>query len=179
MENDETLAVPVTPAPAIRVSGSSKLPEIPRYTIVQKVGQGGMGEVYEALQLEPIRRRVALKVIKRGMDTDAVVARFETERQSLAVMDHECIAKVFDAGVTPDGRPYFVMEFVRGVPITEYCDSNRLDNRQRLELFMLVCAGVQHAHQKGIIHRDLKPSNVLVTVQENQAVPKIIDFGLA
>ena len=152
---------------------------IGHYRPLQRIGVGGMGEVYEAQQLEPIRRRVALKVIKRGMDTDAIVARFESERQALALMDHECIAKVFDAGATPDGRPYFVMEYVKGIPITEYCDKHKVGTKARLELFLHVCAGVQHAHQKGIIHRDLKPSNVLVTVQEDKAVPKIIDFGLA
>ncbi len=150
-----------------------------RYRILQRVGAGGMGEVYEAEQLEPIRRRVALKVIKRGMDTEAVVARFESERQALALMDHPCIARVYDAGATPDGRPYFVMEYVSGIPITEYCDQNRLRIHERLGLFVQVCEGVQHAHQKGIIHRDLKPTNVMVTVHEGRPAPKIIDFGLA
>src|SRR5262245_20372322 len=150
-----------------------------RYRILQRIGTGGMGEVYEAEQLEPIRRRVALKVIKRGMDTDAVVARFESERQALALMDHTCIARVYDAGATPDGRPYFVMEYVSGISITDYCDQNRLGLEQRLGLFMRICEGVQHAHQKGIIHRDIKPTNVLVTVHEGQPAPKIIDFGLA
>jgi eukaryotic-like serine/threonine-protein kinase len=150
-----------------------------RYRILQRVGSGGMGEVYEAEQLEPIRRRVALKVIKRGMDTDAVVARFESERQALALMDHASIARVYDAGATPDGRPYFVMEYVSGIPITDYCDQNRLGLRERLGLFIRICEGVQHAHQKGIIHRDIKPTNVLVTVHGDQPAPKIIDFGLA
>ena len=150
-----------------------------RYRILQRIGTGGMGEVYEAEQLEPIRRRVALKVIKRGMDTDAVVARFESERQALALMDHAAIARVYDAGATPDGRPYFVMEYVSGIPITDYCDQNRLGLRERLGLIVQVCEGVQHAHQKGIIHRDIKPTNVLVTVHESRPAPKIIDFGLA
>ncbi len=161
--------------PGVLASGSG----FEKYRILQLLGSGGMGEVFEAEQIEPIRRRVAIKVIKRGMDTEAVVQRFQSERQALALMDHEAIAKVFDAGATPDGRPYFVMENVRGIPITEYCEKNRLGIRDRLELFMRVCEGVQHAHQKGVIHRDLKPSNVLVAIQEQKAVPKIIDFGLA
>jgi non-specific serine/threonine protein kinase/serine/threonine-protein kinase len=152
---------------------------VPNYRIIQKVGEGGMGEVYEAEQEEPIRRRVALKVIKMGMDTKEVVARFESERQALALMDHPAIARVFAAGMTDVGQPYFAMEFVKGVPITKYCDSHRLSTRARLELFQKVCEGVQHAHQKGIIHRDLKPSNVLVAVQGDKPEPKIIDFGLA
>jgi serine/threonine protein kinase/tetratricopeptide (TPR) repeat protein len=152
---------------------------IGNYRIVQKLGEGGMGEVYEAEQTEPIRRRVALKIIKWGMDTKQVVARFESERQALAMMDHPHIAKVFDAGATEQGRPFFVMECVKGVSITKYCDTHRLTNRQRLELFNQVCEGVQHAHQKGIIHRDIKASNVLVMIQDDKPVPKIIDFGVA
>ncbi len=138
-----------------------------------------MGEVYRAEQVEPIRRTVALKVIKRGMDTKEVITRFEAERQALALMDHPNIAKVFEAGSAPSGRPYFVMEYVRGTPITTYCDEHKLAFRARLELFIQLCEGVQHAHQKAIIHRDLKPSNVLVTILENEPVPKIIDFGVA
>jgi len=138
-----------------------------------------MGEVYLAEQSTPIRRRVALKVIKRGMDTHEVIARFETERQALAMMDHPCIAKVFDAGSTPDGRPYFIMENVAGVPITRFADRSQLTTTQRLELFIQVCEGVQHAHQKAIIHRDLKPSNILVTETDNRPLPKVIDFGIA
>jgi serine/threonine protein kinase/Tfp pilus assembly protein PilF len=152
---------------------------IPNYRVLQKVGEGGMGEVYEAEQEKPIRRKVALKVIKLGMDTKEVVARFESERQALALMDHACIARVFEAGVTERGHPFFAMEYVQGVPITEFCDRHRLSTRARLELFRQVCDGVQHAHQKGIIHRDIKPSNVLVTVQGDKPIPKIIDFGLA
>ncbi len=152
---------------------------IDNYRILQKVGEGGMGEVYEAEQEKPVRRRVALKIIKHGMDTKQVVARFEAERQALAMMDHPSVAKVFEAGATPRGRPYFVMEFVRGVPITEHCDRQKLSVRERLELFLQVCEGVQHAHQNAIIHRDLKPSNVLVSIQDGRAVPKIIDFGVA
>ncbi len=152
---------------------------IGNYRIVQKLGEGGMGEVFEAEQAKPIRRRVALKIIKWGMDTKQVVARFESERQALALMNHPSIAKVFDAGATDQGRPFFVMECVKGVPITEYCDTHRLNNRQRLELFIQVCEGVQHAHQKGIIHRDIKASNILVMIQDNKPLPKIIDFGVA
>jgi eukaryotic-like serine/threonine-protein kinase len=149
------------------------------YHLLQKIGEGGMGEVWVAEQEKPIQRRVALKLIKAGMDTRQVIARFESERQALAMMDHPAIAKVFDAGETEDGRPYFVMEYVQGIPITAYCDQNRLTTQERLEIFMRVCEGVQHAHQKAIIHRDLKPSNILVAVQGETAVPKIIDFGVA
>ena len=153
--------------------------QIGPYRLLQVLGEGGMGEVWLAEQTKPIHRTVALKLIKTGMDTKAVVARFESERQALALMDHPNIARVFDAGATPEGRPYFVMEYVPGLPITEYCDKHRLTIAERLELFIQVCEGVQHAHQKAIIHRDLKPSNVLVVEQDNKAVPKIIDFGLA
>jgi len=152
---------------------------IGRYHLLQKIGEGGMGEVWLAEQKEPVRRRVALKLIKAGMDTREVVARFESERQALALMDHPAIAKVLDAGSTPQGAPYFVMEYVAGVPITTYCDNHRLSTRDRLELFMHVCEGVQHAHQKAIIHRDLKPSNILVTAVDGHPAPKIIDFGVA
>jgi serine/threonine protein kinase len=138
-----------------------------------------MGAVYLAEQQQPFRRLVALKVIKAGMDTKEVIVRFESERQALALMDHPNIARVFDAGSGHDGRPYFAMEYVPGIPITEYCDQNRLTNRERLELFLSVCLAVQHAHQKGIIHRDIKPSNVLVSVQDGAPVPKVIDFGVA
>ena len=150
-----------------------------RYHLLEKIGEGGMGEVWLAEQKEPVRRRVALKLVKAGMNTREVIARFESERQALALMDHPAIAKVFDAGSTPQGAPYFVMEYVAGVPITTYCDDHRLTTRERLELFMHVCEGVQHAHQKAIIHRDLKPSNILVTEVDGQAAPKIIDFGVA
>src|SRR5881394_2170349 len=152
---------------------------IDRYKLLEKIGEGGCGVVYVAEQSEPVRRRVALKVIKLGMDTRAVVARFEAERQALALMDHPNIAKVFDGGATQTGRPYFVMELVRGVRITEFCDEARLSTEARLQLFVLVCQAVQHAHQKGIIHRDLKPSNILVTVNDGAPVPKVIDFGIA
>ena len=149
------------------------------YKLVQQIGEGGMGAVYLAEQEKPVRRRVALKIIKPGMDTAQVVARFEAERQALAMMDHPSIARVFDGGVTSAGRPYFVMELVKGVPITEYCDTVHLTPRERLELFIPVCQAIQHAHQKGIIHRDVKPSNVLIAMQDGQAVPKVIDFGIA
>ena len=149
------------------------------YRLVKRLGQGGMGSVWLAEQTHPVRRKVALKLIKPGMDTEEVVARFSSERQALAMMEHPAIARVYDAGSTPEGRPYFAMEYVEGVPITDYCDAHRIGTRQRIELFMLVCDGVQHAHQKSILHRDLKPSNVLVTEQDSKPVPKIIDFGLA
>ena len=150
-----------------------------RYRILRPLGEGGMGTVYLAEQHEPIRRLVALKVVKLGMDTGQVLARFANERQALAMMDHPNIARIFDAGATPKGRPYFVMEYIEGVPITQYCDRNRMTIGQRLELFLAVCRAVQHAHQKGVIHRDLKPSNVLVTEQDGTPVPKVIDFGIA
>ncbi len=149
------------------------------YKLLEQIGEGGMGLVFMAEQTAPVRRKVALKVLKPGMDTRQVVARFEAERQALALMDHPHIARVFDAGTTAAGRPYFVMELVRGVPINEFCDQRRLTTRQRLELFALVCQAVQHAHQKGIIHRDLKPGNVLVTLHDVTPVPKVIDFGIA
>ena len=153
--------------------------DIGPYRLLQKIGEGGMGEVWVAEQHKPLHRRVALKLIKAGMDTRQVIARFESERQALAMMDHPAIAKVFDAGETSDGRPYFVMEYVQGIPITAYCDTNRLTTAERLELFRHICEGVQHAHQKAIIHRDLKPSNILIAIQDGVAVPKIIDFGVA
>ena len=168
--NDKTLS-----ASTAQVSFTSIGP----YRLVEMLGVGGMGEIWRAEQTEPFHRTVALKLIKAGMDTKAVVARFDSERQALALMEHANIAKVFDAGATPEGRPYFVMEYVPGLAITDYCDKHRLTIKQRLELFMHVCEGVQHAHQKAIIHRDLKPSNVLVEEVDNKPVPKIIDFGLA
>ena len=152
---------------------------IGHYKIREQIGEGGCGVVYVAEQTEPVRRRVALKVIKLGMDTRSVIARFEAERQALAMMDHPNIARVLDAGSTGTGRPYFVMELVRGIKLTEYCDQNNLQTAQRLDLFIRVCHAVQHAHQKGIIHRDLKPSNILVTLHDGVPVPKVIDFGIA
>ncbi len=152
---------------------------IDRYKLLQKIGEGGCGVVYMAEQEKPVLRRVAFKIIKLGMDTKNVIARFEAERQALAMMDHPNIAQVLDAGATDTGRPYFVMELVRGVKITDYCDQNHLDTRQRLDLFVQVCHAIQHAHQKGIIHRDIKPSNILVTLHDGVPVPKVIDFGIA
>ena len=152
---------------------------IGRYKILEKIGEGGFGVVYVAEQREPVKRRVALKIIKLGMDTKQVVARFEAERQALALMDHPNIAKVLDAGATDTGRPYFVMELVKGIPITRYCDQEKLATRERLDLFIQVCHAIQHAHQKGIIHRDIKPSNILVTLHDGVPVPKVIDFGIA
>lgn len=149
------------------------------YKLLQRIGEGGHGIVYMAEQDEPMRRRVALKLIKLGMDTPSVIARFEAERQALAMMDHPNIARVLDAGATGAGRPFFVMELVRGVRITDYCDASKLNTRQRLELFIQVCSAIQHAHQKGIVHRDIKPSNVLVTTLDGAALPKVIDFGVA
>jgi Tol biopolymer transport system component/tetratricopeptide (TPR) repeat protein len=161
----------IGPAAPLRVGG--------RYKLLEKIGEGGMAVVYMAEQQEPIRRKVALKIIKLGMDTRQVIARFEAERQALALMDHPSIAKVLDAGATETGRPYFVMELVTGVSITEYCDKNSLSTKERLALFLQVCNAVQHAHQKGIIHRDIKPSNVMVTHHDGKPVPKVIDFGIA
>jgi serine/threonine protein kinase/Flp pilus assembly protein TadD len=149
------------------------------YKLLEQIGEGGFGVVFLAEQTQPVRRKVALKVVKPGMDTRQVVARFEAERQALAMMDHVNISRVFDGGATENGRPYFVMELVHGVPITKYCDANRLTPRQRLELFLPVCQAIQHAHQKGVIHRDLKPSNVLVALYDGKPVPKVIDFGVA
>ena len=152
---------------------------IGRYKLLQQIGEGGCGVVYMADQEEPVKRRVALKVIKPGMDSKQVLARFEAERQALALMDHPNIAKVLDAGATDNGRPYFVMELVKGIPITRYCDEKQLTTDSRLKLFVLVCQAIQHAHQKGIIHRDIKPSNILVADHDGTPVPKIIDFGIA
>jgi len=170
-----------TPSPTVRLNSPTEKPgdTIGRYKLLQKVGEGGCGTVYMAEQSEPVRRKVALKVIKLGMDTKAVIARFDAERQALAMMDHPNIAKVLDAGATDAGRPYFVMELVRGIPITKYCDENHLDTPARLDLFTAVCSAIQHAHQKGIIHRDIKPSNILVTLHDGVPVPKVIDFGIA
>jgi len=171
-------------ARAVAEEASDNPPEGPGtqigpYKLLQLIGEGGFGMVYMADQMEPIRRRVALKIIKLGMDTKEVIARFESERQALAMMDHPNIARVLDAGTTESGRPYFVMELVKGVPITEYCDANRLSTRERLDLFVDLCKAVHHAHEKGVIHRDIKPSNVMVTLHDGTPVPKVIDFGIA
>jgi serine/threonine protein kinase len=160
-------------------SGEQPGDRIGPYKLREQIGEGGMGTVYVAEQQHPVRRKVALKIIKPGMDSAQVIARFEAERQALALMDHQNIARVLDAGTTESGRPYFVMELVHGVPITQFCDANQLTPRQRLELFIPVCHAIQHAHQKGIIHRDIKPSNVLVTMYDDKPVPKVIDFGVA
>jgi serine/threonine protein kinase len=152
---------------------------IGRYKLLEKIGEGGFGVVYMAEQVEPVQRKVALKIIKAGMDTREVIARFETERQAISLMDHPNIARALDAGATEAGRPYFIMELVRGIPITEYSDQRKLPTRERLQLFIKVCQAVQHAHQKGVIHRDLKPSNVLITEHDGEPVPKVIDFGVA
>ena len=169
------LAVTIDTPPIAEAPGTV----IGRYKLLEEIAEGGMGVVYMAEQREPVRRKVALKIIKPGMDTREVIARFEAERQALAMMDHLNIAKVFDAGETASGRSYFVMELVRGISLTDYCDQNELTTRERLELFAQVCHAVQHAHQKGIIHRDIKPSNVMVTLYDGVPVPKIIDFGIA
>jgi serine/threonine protein kinase/WD40 repeat protein len=179
-ESGDLLDAPEAIFPTIDQPPSERLGTlIGPYKFLEQIGEGGMGVVYVAEQTEPVRRRVALKIIKPGMDTKQVIARFEAERQALAMMDHPHIAKVLDAGTTEAGRPYFVMELVRGLPVTEYCDKARLSPRQRLELFIDVCHAVQHAHQKGVIHRDLKPSNVMITVHDGRPVAKVIDFGVA
>src|SRR6187401_1127619 len=180
--NDSLIAGPAVEAERSAVEATVE--EVPaamlgRYKLLEKIGEGGFGEVWMAEQREPIKRRVALKIIKPGMDSRQIVARFEAERQALAMMDHANIARIFDAGVTDTGRPYFVMELVRGIKITEYCDQNQLPTRERLNLFILVCHAIQHAHQKGIVHRDIKPSNILVTLHDGVSVPKVIDFGIA
>jgi serine/threonine protein kinase/tetratricopeptide (TPR) repeat protein len=176
-EDEETEAAPTAAVSHVRIARQGG--RIGPYKLLEKIGEGGMGEVWRAEQTEPVRRPVAIKVIKRGMDSKDFVARFEAERQALAMMDHATIARVYDAGETDDSRPYLVMEYIHGEPITKYCDSKRLSTAERIDLFIQVCAGIQHAHQKAIIHRDIKPSNVLVTIQDGTPVPKIIDFGVA
>ncbi len=170
--------------PSEAASSQSKLGDGPGnrvgpYKLLQQIGEGGMGTVFMAEQEHPVRRRVALKLIKPGMDSQAVIARFEAERQALAMMDHPNIARVLDAGTTDTGHPYFVMELVNGIPITRYCDENKLSTQERLALFVPVCQAIQHAHQKGVVHRDIKPSNVMVTLYDGKPVPKVIDFGVA
>ncbi|MFO0953456.1 MAG: serine/threonine-protein kinase [Isosphaeraceae bacterium] len=174
---DEPAAAPLTEARVLPAEGPGT--RVGPYKLLQRIGQGGMGTVYMAQQEEPVRRTVALKIIRGGMDTRDVLARFEAERQALAMMDHPNIAKVLDAGTTESGRPYFVMELVKGVPITRFCDEHQLSVRERLGLFVPVCQAIQHAHQKGVIHRDVKPSNVLMALYDDQPVPKVIDFGIA
>jgi serine/threonine protein kinase len=166
-------------APEGSLSSEQPGSSIGRYKLLEQIGEGGMGTIWMAEQREPVKRRVALKIIKLGMDTKQVIARFEAERQALAMMDHPNIAKVFDAGSTDAGRPYFVMEYIKGIPILEYCDQQKVDTKSRLELFLAVCHAIQHAHQKGVIHRDIKPSNVLVTLHDGVPVCKVIDFGIA
>ncbi len=171
-------------ARSVALAGEQPLLEEPgdiigRYKLLQQIGEGGCGVVYMAEQEEPVHRRVAIKVIKLGMDTKEVIARFEAERQTLALMDHPNIAKVLDAGAAESGRPFFVMELVRGIKITDFCDKRNLSTRDRLGLFVQVCNAIQHAHQKGVIHRDIKPSNILVTLSDGVPVPKVIDFGIA
>src|SRR5947209_5705354 len=183
-ENEQLGSFLESPAAALAAITDDALAERPgtvigSYKLLEQIGEGGFGVVYMAEQQQPLRRKVALKIIKPGMDTKQVVARFEAERQALALMDHAHIARVLDAGATDTGRPYFVMELVRGIALTQFCDDNRLTPQERLELFVAVCQAVQHAHQKGIIHRDLKPSNVLVTLVDGTPVVKVIDFGIA
>jgi tetratricopeptide (TPR) repeat protein len=191
-ESASALNLPVEsiPSPRIAAASADAIPanlsieepvgtRIGRYKLLERIGEGGCGVVYMAEQEEPVRRRVALKIIKLGMETKSVIARFEAERQALALMDHPNIARVFDAGATERGSPYFVMELVRGVRITEYCDQNHLGIRQRLDLFVQICHAIQHAHQKGVIHRDIKPSNIMIALQDGLPVPKVIDFGIA
>src|SRR5215831_7784830 len=175
MPAEARLALNIQPAIMTEQAGDC----IGRYKLLQKIGEGGCGEVYMAEQEKPVRRKVALKIIKLGMDTQQVVVRFEAERQALALMDHTNIAKVIDAGATETGRPYFVMELVGGIKITDYCDQHQLTTRERLNLFLQVCRAIQHAHQKGVIHRDIKPSNILVAMEDGMAIPKVIDFGIA
>jgi non-specific serine/threonine protein kinase/serine/threonine-protein kinase len=184
MDEDLTLGAEGTAAEATIASSSAPAKDgvgslIGPYKLVRSIGVGGMGVVYLAEQQYPVRRQVALKIIKQGMDSEQVIARFGAERQALALMDHPNIARVFDAGTTDSGRPYFAMELVQGLPITKYCDANKLTVRERLELFVPVCQAIQHAHQKGVIHRDIKPSNVLVAAYDGKPVPKVIDFGIA
>ena len=188
--HDDDRELPATSASDLRDSGKSSSvthltttespPEsIGPYRIRERLAEGGMGVVYIAEQARPVRRRVAIKLIKPGMDSGQVIARFEAERQALAMMDHPNIAKVFDAGTIANGRPYFVMELIRGIPITDYCDRSKMSIARRLDLFRDACSAIQHAHNKGIIHRDIKPSNVLVTENDGTPLVKVIDFGIA
>jgi serine/threonine protein kinase len=177
--DEAAVAAPDQPAPDSKLEDKWIGAQVGHYKLLQRIGEGGCGMVYLAEQMSPVRRRVAFKIIKLGMDTRNVIARFDAERQALALMDHPNIARVLDAGATDSGRPYFVMELVHGTRITEFCDANKLATQQRLELFIQVCHAIQHAHQKGVIHRDIKPSNILVTLHDGKPVPKVIDFGIA
>ncbi|HMB67931.1 MAG TPA: serine/threonine-protein kinase, partial [bacterium] len=184
MTHDAGDTTPLDPQPRPSDGAGTAAPSdhptrIGPFRILELLGEGGFGQVYAAQQMEPVRRRVAVKVLKAGMDTRAVLARFAAERQVLAMMDHPGIARVLDAGETEAGRPYFVMDLIEGVPVTDYCDQQRLTTGQRLELFIAVCRAVQHAHTKGVIHRDVKPTNVLVATQDGKPAPKVIDFGIA
>ena len=181
LEPDDTGADEDASLPTASVDELMEHPgvHIGRYKLLRVLGEGGMGVVYLAQQDKPVTRQVALKVIKPGMDSKRVMARFEVEEQALAMIEHPHVARVYDAGLTGSGRPYFVMEYVKGIPITEHCDKYKLTVEERLRLFLHVCEAVQHAHQKGIIHRDLKPSNILVSIEGNEAAPKVIDFGVA
>lgn len=176
---DRPAVAPLTDSEAPRPRAEALGTQIGPYKLLQEIGEGGFGVVYMAEQIKPVRRKVALKIIKPGMDTRQVVARFEAERQALALMDHPNIARVLDGGATDSGRPYFVMELVKGLPLTEFCDNNQISTRHRLQLFVTVCRAIQHAHQKSVIHRDIKPSNVMVTLHDGQPVPKVIDFGVS
>jgi serine/threonine protein kinase len=184
LAHERPLGLLDVPDAAVPMADLEPIPEGPGtvlgpYKLLEQIGEGGFGVVFMAEQVRPVRRKVALKVLKPGMDTRQVIARFEAERQALALMDHPGIAHVFDGGETPAGRPYFVMELVRGIPITEFCDQNHFTIQARLDLFSNVCQAIQHAHQKGIIHRDIKPSNVMVTLHDGMPVVKVIDFGIA
>src|SRR5438445_10001309 len=179
MEQPAVAEVPEPAAPSQSAIAEGPGTVIGRYKLLEQIGKGGMGVVFMAEQQQPVRRLVALKIVKPGMDSRQVVARFEAERQALALMEHPNIAHVLDGGETASGRPFFVMELVKGVPITKYCDDHELTPRERLEVFIPICQAIQHAHQKGIIHRDIKPSNVMVTLYDGKPVPKVIDFGVA
>ncbi|RYD36645.1 MAG: serine/threonine protein kinase, partial [Verrucomicrobiaceae bacterium] len=176
---DDTFLEPVADPLWRETRRESEGDMIGRYRLLEQIGEGGFGTVFLAVQSQPVKRHVALKVIKPGMDSREVIARFEAERQALAMMDHPHIAKVLDAGMTEGGRPYFVMELVKGLPITRYCEGNHLDTRERLEIFTDVCSAIQHAHQKGIIHRDIKPPNILVSLHDGKPMARVIDFGIA
>jgi serine/threonine protein kinase len=178
-EEDKQDRLPSVSGPSLGPANLSAPPDVEGYEILRVLGEGGMGVVYLARQQVPVQRQVALKIVKPGMDSKQVVARFEAEQQALALLDHPNVAQVYDAGTTKDGHPYFSMEYVSGSPITEYCDKHRFSIEERLKLFIQVCEGVQHAHQKGIIHRDIKPSNILVYKEGDKPLPKIIDFGVA